>query len=78
MAALYKKARLVVVAIGDIEVSMEEQMVLRGFISSLETFGSVTTQLPFTRMVPPFMHQSSVLRGFWDKFLGSRVCCVSK
>ncbi|EPE29277.1 hypothetical protein GLAREA_00437 [Glarea lozoyensis ATCC 20868] len=72
MAALYKQARLVVVAIGDIEVSVEEQKVLRDFISSLETFGIVTTQLPFTRTVPPFMHQSPVLRGFWDKFLGSR------
>jgi hypothetical protein len=74
MAALYKNARLVIVAMGDVVVTEEEQKVLRQFIAALESYGEVTTQLPFVKMNPPFILQNMVLRGFWNKFLGSRVC----
>lgn len=77
MAALYKHARLVIVALSDIEVNQEEQRSLRHLIRNFEKSGENLTSAPFRRMKPPYMSTETVLKGFWEKLLGSRVCSAS-
>lgn len=77
MAALYKHARLVIVALSDIEISQEEQEFLRALIVNFENSGKNLMSVPFRKMKPSYMSTELVLKTFWEKLLGSRVCPAS-
>lgn len=77
MAALYKHARLVIVALSDIEISQEEQEFLRDLIVNFENSGKNLMSVPFRKMKPSYMSTELVLKTFWEKLLGSRVCPAS-
>jgi hypothetical protein len=77
MATLYRHARVVIIALEDIEVSQEEQRFLRKFIPEFENSGKDSILWrPYFGERPPYMERNPVLRKFYDKICSSRVQCI--
>ncbi|KAJ9137705.1 hypothetical protein NKR23_g8924 [Pleurostoma richardsiae] len=72
MDALYTCARVVVVALEDVEVSPEEQAFLRAFIADYEDERHPPMPPPHLLESLPFMSVHPVLLGFFVKVCGSR------
>lgn len=71
MDTLYRKARIVFVALEDIEVSEVEQKFLEGFISEFEESRSIL-DVPHYGEQPPFVEKNIVLRDFFHKITSSK------
>jgi hypothetical protein len=72
MAALYKHARVVLVALEDVEVDDTEQKFLRKFIPEFENSGTILLERPHFREAPAYMEKYLVFRGFFNKICRSR------
>ncbi|KIW05988.1 uncharacterized protein PV09_03172 [Verruconis gallopava] len=72
MDAIYRSARVVVVALEDIQVSTEEEIFLRAFIEDYEDRKWQPLPPPHIHERPPFMERNPVLMGFFLKICRSR------
>jgi hypothetical protein len=72
MDAIYRCARVVVIALEDIEVSIEEQEFLEQFIRDYEDPQWHLIPPPHLFDSPAFMETNPVLRRFFYKVCGSR------
>jgi len=71
MAFVYKKARLIIIVLDDIEVDEAEQTFLRGLLDTYETSGGPRGRMPNIN-IPPDMKAHPIFARFLAKLLRAK------
>ncbi len=72
MDVIYRGARVVVVALADVEISWDKQTFLRGYISDYEDPIRPEIDFPHINEAPLYMSRNPLFRNIFYKIMSSR------